>query len=163
MKLLIRVLGPACAALIAANGRAQEALHERSVQVWLNPGALSYHFDRDKDLRGMNTGVGAELMLAEDHVLAAGTFINSGRKRSHYGAYVWRPLHWQSADVKAHVGVAVGGFDGYPNYHRGGWFPAALPMFAIEGDRIGVNVFFVPTIANRTNGAISFQFKLRVW
>jgi Antimicrobial peptide resistance and lipid A acylation protein PagP len=163
MKSVARLLAPVCAALIAADGLAQEELDQRSVQLWLNPGSFSYHFDRDKDLRGKNTGVGAELVLAEDHVLAAGTFINSDRKRSHYGAYVWRPLHWQFTDVKVHVGAAIGGFDGYPNYHQGGWFPAALPMIAIEGERIGVNVFFVPTIANRTNGAISFQFKLRAW
>lgn len=158
-----QALAAASAALIAIECCAQQAPEEAGMQVWLNPGSLSYHFDRDKDLRGKNIGLGAELMLAEDHALAAGTFINSDRKRSHYGAYVWRPLHWQFTDVKVHVGVAVGGFDGYPNYHHGGWFPAALPVLALEGDRIGVNVFFVPTIANRTNGAISFQFKLRVW
>lgn len=131
--------------------------------VWLNPGSFSYHFDRDKDLRESNTGFGAELTLAGDHVLASGTFINSNRKRSLYGAYYWRPLHWRPAGINVHAGVALGAFDGYPNYRSGAWFPAALPMLAIESGRVGANIFLVPTIKNRLDGAIAVQFKLRVW
>jgi hypothetical protein len=168
MKLIARMLAPACAALIAADGLAQQASDQpasdqRSVQLWLNPGSFSYHFDRDKDLSGKNFGVGAEMVLSEDHVLAAGTFNNSNRKQSHYGAYYWRPLHWQPAGINVHAGVAVGAFDGYPNYRNGGWFPAALPMLTLEWERLGANIFFVPTIKDRTDGALSIQFKLRVW
>jgi len=158
-----RALAVVFAALISIESHAQQDPQEAKAQVWLNPGSLSYHFDRDKDLSGKNFGVGAELVLTEDHVLAAGTFNNSDRKQSHYGAYLWRPLHWEFPDVKVHAGVALGGFDGYPNYRSGGWFPAALPLLAIEGDRIGANLFFVPTIPDRTSGAISIQFKIRVW
>ena len=150
-------------ALLCNAAQSQESPADLSAQVWLNPGTFSYHFDRHKDLREDNTGLGAELTLAESHVLAAGSFINSDRKRSHYGAYLWRPLHWQSAGVKVHGGVAVGGFDGYPRYRNGGWFPAALPVLAIESERVGVNLYFVPTIANRLNGAVAVQVKLRVW
>ena len=163
MNLVVRVLVPACVALIAIDGHAQQATGERSAQLWLNPGSYSHHFDRDKDLRADNTGLGAELTLTEDHALTAGSFINSDRRRSHYGAYFWRPLHWQPAGIKVHAGVAVGAFDGYPRYRDGGWFPAALPVLAIEGERAGVNLFFVPTIANRLNGALSVQVKIRVW
>ena len=131
--------------------------------VWLNPGSYSFHFDRNKDLREDNTGLGAELTLAENHVLAAGSFINSNRRRSHYGAYYWRPLHWRPAGINVHAGIAVGAFDGYPNYRNGAWFPTALPMLAIEGGRVGANIFLVPTIKNRLDGAIAVQFKLRVW
>jgi hypothetical protein len=163
MKLIARILAPACAALIAADGLAQEESDRRPVQLWLNPGSFSYHFDRDKDLRGKNFGAGAELVFAEDHALAAGTFNNSNGKQSHYGAYYWRPLHWQPAGINVHAGVAVGAFDGYPNYHNGGWFPAALPVLSLEGGIVGANIFFVPTIKNRTDGAIAVQIKLRVW
>lgn len=171
MKRIARMLALACAALIAADGFAQvvsnqasdRAADQRAVQLWLNPGSFSYHFDRHKDLRGVNAGVGAELVLAEDHVLAAGIFNNSNRRQSHYGAYYWRALHWQPAGINVHAGVAVGAFDGYPNYHNGGWFPAALPMLSLEGGIVGANIFFVPTIKNRTDGAIAVQFKLRVW
>lgn len=160
MKRLFRVLAPMGALLMSIAG---ECRGQTAPDVWLNPGALSYHFERDKDLREDNTGFGAELVLGPDHALAAGSFINSDRQGSRYGAYCWRPLHWQPADVKIHAGAAVGAFDGYPRYRDGGWFPAVLPMLAVEGDRVGVNIFIVPTIATRLNGAISFQFKLRVW
>lgn len=160
MTCLVRVLAPICALLMSIPG---ESRGQVAPEIWLNPGTFSYHFDRDKDLREDNTGFGAELVLSPDHALAAGSFINSDRQRSHYGAYYWRPLHWQPSGIKIHAGIAAGAFDGYPHYRDGGWFPAVLPMLAIEGDRVGVNVFVVPTIANRLNGAISFQFKIRVW
>ncbi len=152
-----------CATCFSVGVSAQDGPKRFSPQVWLNPGTFSIHFDRDKDLREDNTGIGAEVALANDHVLAAGSFINSNRRRSQYGAYYWRPLHWQPGGIKVHAGIAAGAFDGYPNYRNGAWFPAALPMLAIEGDRAGVNVFFVPTIKNRLDGAIALQFKLRVW
>ena len=163
MNLAVRALVPACVALISIDSLAQQTTSETSPQVWLNPGSLSYHFDRNKRLRSDNTGFGAELTLTEVHALTAGSFVNSDRMRSHYGAYLWRPLHWQPAGIKVHAGIAVGAFDGYPHYRGGGWFPAALPVLAIEGERAGVNLFFVPTIANRLNGAIAVQFKLRIW
>lgn len=160
---LLRWLFLTCAAAAAGAVCAQDAQKKFAPQVWLNPGTLSLHFDRDKDLREDNTGIGAELALAEDHVLAAGSFINSNRRRSQYGAYYWRPLHWQPAGIKVHAGIAAGAFDGYPNYRNGAWFPAALPMLAVEGDRIGANIFFVPTIKNRLDGAVAIQIKFRVW
>ena len=163
MNLVVRALVPVCVALISIDSLAQQATSEASPQVWLNPGSFSYHFDRHKNLRGDNTGFGAELTLTDDHALAAGSFVNSDRMRSHYGAYLWRPLHWQPAGIKVHAGIALGAFDGYPRYRDGAWFPAALPMLAIEGERFGANLFFVPTIANRLNGAVSIQFKIRVW
>ena len=159
----LRLLVLVFAAWFAISVHAADTPEKYFPQVWLNPGNLSYHFDRRKDLREDDTGLGAELALADNHVLAAGSFINSNRRRSQYGAYFWRPLHWQPAGINVHAGIAVGAFDGYPNYRNGAWFPAALPMLAIEGDRVGANIFFVPTIRNRLDGAIAFQFKLRVW
>jgi len=152
-----------CAAGFGSGVQAQDTPGTAMPQVWLNPGNFAYHFNRDKDLREDDTGLGAELVLADKHVLAAGSFINSNRRRSHYGAYYWRPLHWRPAGIQVHAGIAAGAFDGYPNYRNGAWFPAVLPMLAIEGERVGANIFFVPTIKNRLDGAIAVQFKLRVW
>lgn len=132
-------------------------------QVWLNPGIYSQHFDTSKGLRNNNIGFGAEVLLARDHLLMAGSFINSNRARTHFGAYEWRPLHWQLAGVDVGAGIAVGAFDGYPNYRDGGWFVAALPILAIEGKRLGANITLIPTIANRFDGALAVQVKLRVW
>ena len=61
------------------------------------------------------------------------------------------------------AGITVGAFDGYPRYHNGGWFPAALPVLAMEYKQVGVNFFVVPTISNRLDGAVAVQVMLRVW
>ena len=131
-------------------------------QVWLNPGFFSYHFSRNPELREDNVGLGAEVAVSPDHVLTAGTFINSDRQRSRYGAYQWRPWHWQPANISVSAGVAITALDGYPGERNGGWFLGALPMLAIEGDRLGANIFVAPT-DNRLIGLIALQIKLRVW
>lgn len=158
-----RLLFLSCLAGFAPCAHAQTAPAQWSPQVWLNAGTYSHHFDRSKDFREDNVGFGAEAWFAENHALMAGTFINSDRARSHYVAYQWRPLQWQLADFKFGAGITLGAFDGYPRYQNGDWFPAALPVFAIEYKRVGVNIFLVPTIRDRLDGAIALQFKLRVW
>jgi hypothetical protein len=132
-------------------------------RVWLNPGFYSLHFDREKDLRDDNIGLGAEVVLAEEHVLAAGTFINSNRLRSRFAGYAWRPLGWKVAGLDVRAGVVVAAFDGYPGYDDGGWFIAPLPLLAIEGRWLGANFSIVPPIAGWVDGAFVMQVKLRVW
>lgn len=156
-----------CALLFAAlapfGARAEDASAQSWPRVWISPGIYSQHFDSSKGLRNDNPGLGVEAMLARDHALLAGTYINSNRGRTHYGAYEWRPLHWQVAGLDVDAGIALGAFDGYPNYRNGGWFVAPLPLLAIEGRRFGVNLSVIPTIRNRLDGALAVQFKLRVW
>lgn len=158
-----RLLFLSCLAGFIPGAHAQTEPVQWSPQVWLNAGTYSYHFDRSKDFRENNVGFGAEVWFAEDHALMAGTFINSDRMRSHYGAYQWRPLHWRPAGIKIGAGITVVAFDGYPRHHNGGWFPAALPVLSVEYKRVGANIFLVPTIRDRLDGAISIQLKLRVW
>ena len=150
------------AALFGAQAQA-ETVAEKPVEVWASPGIYSHHFNRGKDLREDNIGPGVEVMLADDHLLMAGSFINSNRARTHYAAYQWRPLHWQVAGARVSAGVVAGVFDGYPNYRNGGAFAVAMPLLAVEGGRFGVNFALIPTIANRLDGAIAIQVKLRVW
>jgi hypothetical protein len=150
-------------AMHAAAAQAGATPEESWPQVWLNPGIYSQHFDSGKGLRNNNIGFGAEVVLASDHVLMAGSFINSNRARTHYGAYEWRPLHWQFSGFGVGAGIAVGAFDGYPNYRHGGWFVAPLPMLSIEGRTLGANISLIPTVANRFDGALAVQIKLRVW
>ena len=120
-------------AMYAAAARAGATPQESWPQVWLNPGIYSHHFDSSKGLRNNNIGFGAEVMLANDHVLMAGSFINSNRARTHFAAYEWRPLHWRFSGVNVSAGIALGAFDGYPNYRNGAWFVAPLPLLSIEG------------------------------
>ena len=134
-----------------------------SPQVWLNPGFFSWHFQRDQNLRGDNWGVGVEVVLTPEHTVMAGTFINSDDEQSRYATYQWRPLHWQPYDINVRAGVALGVVDGYPHYNNGGWFIGLFPLLAVEGKRVGANFSIVPTINNRTHGALVVQIKLRVW
>lgn len=159
LALLLRVLAALCA--VPCGARAAEP--DFQTQVWLNPGFYSYHFDRDKNLRENNTGLGVEVLLAPDHGLMGGTFMNSRDERSYYAAYQWRPLHWRPADVQVSAGVAVALIDGYPTYKDGGWFLSLLPVLSIEGRWIGINFSIIPTLKDRVDGAIAVQVKLRVW
>ena len=152
-----------CGAIFALASGAGIASEESWPQVWLNPGIYSYHFDSSKGLRNNNIGFGAEVMLAPDHALMAGTYINSNDARTHYAGYQWRPWHWQYSGFTVTAGIAVGAFDGYPNYRQGAWFVAPLPMLAIEGRRLGANISLIPTVADRFDGALAVQVKLRVW
>jgi hypothetical protein len=132
-------------------------------QVWLNPGFFSWHFDRSKDFREDNWGVGAEVVIVPEHAVMAGTFINSDGDHSRYAAYQWRPLRWQPYGVDVSAGIALGAFDGYAKVNDGGWFVAPLPLLAVEGRYLGMNFTVVPTIEDKVNGAFIIQIKLRVW
>ena len=136
---------------------------EAETQLWVNLGVYSVHFDRSKDLRENNVGFGVEAVLTPRHSAGVGTFINSNRERSRYVAYAWRPWQWNVGSVHVLAGVIVGAFDGYPRYRDGGWFVAPLPLVAVEGRRLGVNLSLVPTVRDRLDGAIAIQVKLRVW
>ena len=148
---------------LAGSSSAYAADVEPPRQVWLNPGFFSWHFDRSENFREDNWGVGAEVVLAPDHALMAGTFINSDRGRSHYASYQWRPLHWQPHGTNVSAGIALGVFDGYQKINNGGWFIGLLPLLAVEGKRVGANFSIVPTIKDRVHGAVVVQIKLRVW
>lgn len=163
---LLRFFLGFCTALSSANA----ADSEFSPQVWLNPGVYSRHFDRGQHFREDNVGLGAEVLLAPDHALMVGTYINSERARTHserartrYGAYQWRPLHWQPGDINVSAGIVVGAFDGYPRFRNGAWFIAAMPVLVIEGERAGANFSIIPSIRDRIDGAMAVQIKLRVW
>jgi len=146
-------------AVVAPRAVAQEP----HPHVWLNPGFLTYHFDRDKDLREDNLGFGAEVELSTKHVLMAGTFMNSEDERSRYLGYEWRPLQWKIGGADVHAGLVAAALDGYPRNKDGGWFVVALPLLAVQGKRLGFNLTIIPTIENKVYGAVALQVRLRVW
>jgi hypothetical protein len=134
------------------------------LRVWVNPGFYAYHFSRDKGLRDRNFGLGVEVETSPRYVFMAGSYANSNGPRSHYAGILWRPLEWRGAwGLRIAGGVAVTAIDGYPNYRNGGWFVAPLPLLSIEGERLGLNLALIPTLRNRTDGALALQVKLRVW
>ena len=126
-------------------------------RTWFNPGFYSHHVERDKNLNNVNTGLGIEVPLNDAYSVTAGVFENSDRATSHYvGLYV---MPFDIGPFKA--GAVVGGFNGYPNANHGGWFPAIIPVVALEGRQLGLNVSFIPTVQDKLHGAISFQLKYR--
>ena len=126
--------------------------------VWINPGFYSYHFDKSKNLNNNNQGFGVEASISKTYSITAGVFENSDRETSHYiGAYV---MPFQMGALKA--GAAIGAFDGYPKMRDGGWFPAILPIMAIEGRRVGLNISYTPKIGDKLNSALSFQVKFNI-
>jgi len=46
---------------------------------------------------------------------------------------------------------------------NGGWFATALPVMSYDYQRVGVNVFFIPTIRDRLYGALSVQLKVKLY
>ena len=128
-------------------------------ELWLNPGLLSYHFDQSRNFNALNYGFGGEYKFSSVASLTAGTFRNSNYRQSNYiGAY-WQPI----AIGPVHIGVVAGGFNGYLSNNNGGWFPAVLPAFTVEGKRVGFNLILIPSIADRVSGSLSLQLKLKVF
>jgi hypothetical protein len=127
-------------------------------QWWINPGFYSLHFQRDKGLNNSNPGLGVEYRTSTVTSYTAGRFYNSDRDYSNYAGVYYQPI----AIGPVRFGAVVGAFDGYPKMRDGGWFLAAIPVATIEGERVGLNVAFVPTYKDRLYGAISFQVKIRL-
>lgn len=128
-------------------------------EIWLNPGLLSYHFDQSRNFNAVNYGFGAEYKFSSVASLTAGTFRNSNYHQSNYiGAY-WQPI----AIGPINIGVVAGGFNGYSSNNNGGWFPAILPAFTVEGKWVGLNLIVIPTIGDRVSGSLSFQLKFKAF
>lgn len=128
-------------------------------ELWLNPGLISYHFDESKNFNAVNYGFGGEYKFSSVASLTAGTFRNSNYRQSNYVGLYWQPI----AVGPVQIGVVAGGFNGYSSNNNGGWFPAVLPAFTVEGKRVGLNVILIPTIRDRVSGSLSFQLKFKLF
>jgi len=149
-------------ALVALGpGFATAADNEVSPRIWLNAGFLSFHADRSQDYREANIGVGVELLMAPEHGLFAGNYINSDGTRSRYGMYQWRPLQQQIEYLRVGAGLIAGAIDGYEKHHNGGWFFGILPMVFFEGERFGANLLIVPA-SEPEHRLVAIQLKIRV-
>ena len=127
-------------------------------EIWVNPGMISYHYQRDKNLNDFNYGLGFEYRYSTASSLTAGVFYNSDRDYSHYVGIYWQPITYG----KLRMGAVAGGFDGYPHMRDGGWFLAAIPVISYESGDLGLNFGMVPNYKDRLYGALSFQFKYRL-
>lgn len=156
----LKPLGALALTLFAyASAFAQSNPEGRRHEVWIDTGFATYHFESDKDLNGRNPGIGVEYRFSDTMAATAGRFYNSDRQHSRYAGLYYQP--WSVKGVK--LGAVVGGFDGYPKMHEGGWFLALIPAATFEYKRVGVNVAVVPTYKNRLHGGVSVQLKFKLW
>jgi hypothetical protein len=128
-------------------------------ELWIDSGFATYHFDHDKNLNGGNRGLGVEYRFSGTMAAAAGRFVNSDRYYSNYAGVVWQPYALGSV----RLGAAIAAFDGYPKMRDRGWFPAVIPTFTYEYQRVGVNVGVIPTYKDRLYGGISVQLKVKLF
>lgn len=128
-------------------------------ELWLNPGASSYHFHGNKELNNSNFGLGSEYRYSTVSSVALGMFDNSDRQISHYAGWCWLPIGLGPF----RFGGVIGAMDGYPYLHNGGWIIAGMLTAAIEYKNIGANLILIPGYKDRSDGSISLQLKLRVF
>nr|MDQ3057822.1 hypothetical protein [Pseudomonadota bacterium] len=105
-----------------------------------------------------NPGIGVELQWQPHHAIAAGYFLNSVDEDSLYALYHYTPLQLGRF---VRVGGMIGVVTGYPGYNDGGIAPGGGFIAKIEGERVGVNLIFLPEITDVTPNTLGLQFKLR--
>jgi len=127
-------------------------------ELWLNLGMYSYHYDKSQSFNNNNVGFGAEYRFSSVASVTVGGFKNSDSTHSNYAGIYWQPI----SIGPINLGLVGGGFNGYSSTNNSGWFPAVFPAATIEWERIGANIFFIPTVGDRVHGAISLQLKLKV-
>jgi hypothetical protein len=149
----------ACCAQAHADDLFTKIDAEPKSEFWIDSGFATLHFDQNKNLNGGNRGLGAEYRFSGTLAAAAGRFVNSDRAYSNYAGVIWQPY----ALGPVRLGAAIAGFDGYPRMRDGGWFPAVIPTFTYEYQRVGVNVGVIPTYKDRLYGGISVQLKIKLF
>ncbi len=145
---------------LPADKQEQASTAPHSFNLWINPGLLSYHFDRDAGFRDLNSGFGVQSDVSDNLSLMAGNYINSDHGRSNYAGLAWQPLTWHALKI----GISAGMLDGYQTTNNGGKFFVVLPWITLRNERIGINFTAVPYPNDPHHlGAVSGQVILRVW
>lgn len=134
-------------------------------QVWGNVNLVSYHLGDEEeflppgeDFNQENYGGGIEVQWKPRHAVAAGYYRNSVDEDSFYALYHYTPLELGRF---VRVGGMIGAVTGYPGYNDGGIAPAGGFIAKIENNRVGVNVIYLPKIADITPNTLALQFKVR--
>lgn len=152
MKILLKI-----AAILAALSTAHAEETDFSKKVWLSPGFVSYHFDRNAGLNETNYGIGIEYAISHSQSLVAGTFKNSERTQSTYIGGSYQPWQFGNFKVGAVVGV-INGYSGIP-----GKFTAMIaPVLSYETGKMGINALLIPNMPvndAKIHGAVALQFK----
>lgn len=140
-------------AAVATNAHGEEV---KESKLWVTPGAISYHFNRDRGYNERNLGFGIEYSLNKDWSILAGQYQNSIDRPSKYALVGYTPWH---LNKYFSVGALAGAVTGY-HTNKSAMF-AVLPLVAVNFRHVGVNISFIPPIARKTGGAVGVQFKFR--
>ena len=130
---------------------AQEAKDESHIFLTVPVG--SYHFNRDKDWREWNPGVGIEYAHNKDWSIVAGSYLNSHDKRTNYLGGAWYPIH---LNEQVKLGLTVASVTGY-KYPIG-----AYPSLVMQGERVGFVVIAAPSVGKGSSAFMGFQLRPRV-
>lgn len=107
----------------------------------------SYHFDRDKEYREFNPGLGLEHRFNSEWSISGGFFRNSFDRHTNYGFIGYTPM--EIAGWRA--GVVTGLVSGYED----GLAPWFTGIATRDYGSIGINIVFAPA-------AIALQIKVRL-
>lgn len=147
--------------LACSTAQAQDA----KPQMWGNLNLGSHHFGGEdeflapgENFNEFNPGIGAELQWQPRHAVAVGYFRNSVDEDSLYALYHYTPLQLGRF---VRVGGMLGVLTGYPGYNDGGIAPGGGLIAKIEGERVGLNLIYLPEITDVTPNTLGLQFKFR--
>lgn len=140
-------------AAAAINAHGEEV---KASKLWVTPGAVSYHFNRDKEYNERNFGFGIEYSLNKNWSVLAGQYQNSIGGVSKYGLVGYTPWH---PNRYISVGALAGAVTGYHTNKSA--MLAVLPLVAVNFRHVGVNISFIPPVSKKVGGAVGVQFKFR--
>ena len=129
---------------------AQEAKDESHIFLTVPVG--SYHFNRDKDWREWNPGLGFEYAPNENWSVILGSYLNSNDKRTNYVGAAFYRLRYGNLALGVDVAVATG--------YRS---PVLVyPAVTYQKDRYGVSMIFIPTSVKGFNPFVGLQLRLQL-
>lgn len=122
--------------------------------VWIGPGALSYHTDRGTRHNEVNQGLNVEYDWNLRDSVGLGVYRNSNWHETHYLAYRWTP--WIEGDFR--IGAVAGIADGY-SANSGNLSPIAGFVAVYDRKYWGLNLLATPY----TGGAVfALQIKWKI-
>lgn len=125
-------------------------------RLWVTPGALSYHFNRNQGYNERNLGIGLEYRTSGNTSIALGQYENSVDRLSRYALLAYTPWH-PTKHIK--IGALIGVVNGYRDGDN--LSPVLLPVVAVEFKHVGANISVVPPVKDKIGGAVAVQFKFR--
>lgn len=121
---------------------------------WISVGGGSDHFCHTCGYNNFNPGLGIQHDYSNDIRLIAGGYYNSFYKVSVYAGGAYQPIHIGSVRVGL-MGAAVS------NYNNLQIPVMVLPVFSIEGDRVGVDILGGPSMGN-LHGLVTANVKFKL-